>query len=700
MTMTSDTSIDIPIDFGIDPGIAAALLARSTEGVLVVGRAGRITAVNAAASGILGWAPGDLVGQDLTVVVPGVLKERHARLQAAFLDGPPAQRLMAERTDVTGVRRDGSEFPAQVSILRLDVAEDAWAACLFRDVTRQRATETLAQNLAVRNEMLANCVRSANIGVCVLSAEGADLCTLYANDAMVTLSGDPALDWRGHPPRFFQPNQEYRDMLGRLARNEEGQFEAQLIDWRGREHFHIVSLFVMDDNRVGGRVRVAVHQDVTELRQIERLAREAGRFDPLTLLPGRALLEDRIAMRIEQDLVPFAVVQIDVTNLQQINAVFGHTFGDATLKAFAERLVQVLDWVDIIARVGSTRFATLIPILPEEDAFQTLLGRVRRILGESLDALGATIRVSGVLGVAWHPDHDATPEGLLRKADMACEAAQLLGDSAWQAFHPDMEADVRHRLEIIDRSRDALAANEFFLVFQPQLDLTRGAVSGVEALIRWRMRDGRMIPPISFIEIAEQTGFITDLGHWVMVNACKAAARVRRAMGRPVRVGVNVSALQFQGQDLAAFVAAAKRDADDGGVPLDIEITETSVLRNLEETGAMLERIRAGGDTVSIDDFGCGYSSLSHLAELPADRIKLDKHFAGRLGVDPRSDRLVQGMVTLCRELGFTTLLEGVETEAQLRRARDLGITEVQGYHIARPMPEEALVEWLREREP
>ena len=436
---------------------------------------------------------------------------------------------------------------------------------------------------------------------------------------------------------------------------------------------------------------MALFEEVTDRRAAEASAMERAMLDPLTDLPNRQLFERRTIAALA-DLGPGglvngagpAVMMVDLDRFKVVNDTLGHPVGDGLLRLVAKRLRSVLRQPDIIARLGGDEFALLISPAPDPDHLQRLAKRIVDVVGRPYLVEGHLINIGASIGVAVSPSDGREHAQLLRSADLALYASKKAGRSTWTFFEPAMDvcAMARRMLEI--DLRRALPMREFALHFQPQIDLEQDAVVGFEALLRWQSPERGLVSPADFIPLAEEIGLIVPLGEWVIQEAC------REAMKWPdsISVAVNVSPHQFA--DTARLLTVVEAALVSSGLPghrLEIEITESVLLRNEQTVLATLHRLREMHVRVAMDDFGTGYSSLSQLHSFPFDKIKIDRSFVKDRGDIAGQNAIIRAITALGVSLGMETIAEGVETTGQLDRIRAEGCKSVQGYLFSRPVP-------------
>lgn len=440
--------------------------------------------------------------------------------------------------------------------------------------------------------------------------------------------------------------------------------------------------------RFDGECWHAVARDVSEQKRLERSAIH----DPLTGLPNRALLIDRLGHaldRLERRDGPVSVLFIDLDDFKAVNDTRGHETGDEILVAAAERLRSTVRAGDTVGRLGGDEFVVVAEDLRSESEGVALAGRIVEAFGEPLGeeevVTGASV---GIVTVS--PDHLSTPEQVLREADTAMYRAKAGGRGRYELFDEAMRADVDERVRLAGDLRRALARDELGLVYQPLVSLADGAVVGCEALLRWYHPDRGVVAPRTFVPLAEQNGLILAIGDWVLEQACLQAATWRRA-GRDLTVSVNISPGQLAQPDFARRVGEIARYAGLPAQCLCLELVEATVAHQPDRIGDALRDLRSRGVRIALDDFGKGATSLAHFRALPLDVVKLDRSFVSGLGDGGATRAIVAALVSLASELGMTVIAEGVEAEDQLCELRELGCSHVQGFWFGRPAPPDLL---------
>ena len=430
---------------------------------------------------------------------------------------------------------------------------------------------------------------------------------------------------------------------------------------------------------------VAIYEDITERHRAEESIAHMARHDALTDLPNRVLLREKMAeglARVEAQGETMAVFYLDLDNFKAINDTLGHAIGDRLLGAIAERVRGAVGEGDTVARLGGDEFAVLQCNATARGA-EVLARSLVEILSEPVIIDEQEINTGVSIGVAMAPQDGTAADHLMKCADLALYRAKAEGRGTFRFFEQDMDARIQARRALELDLRHALAAGEFSLVYQPQINLATNELIGMEALLRWTHAERGAVPPSEFIPLAEEMGLIVPLGEWVLRHACAEAARWPGA----IKVAVNLSPVQFRNRSLVATVTHALAAARLPPRRLELEITEAVLLQDDEAIVSMLHQLRALGVRISMDDFGTGYSSLSYLRSFPFDKIKIDRSFIKDIERNRDSASIIRAIASLGASLGIETTAEGIETVEQLELVRRAGCTEMQGYLVSAPRP-------------
>jgi len=411
--------------------------------------------------------------------------------------------------------------------------------------------------------------------------------------------------------------------------------------------------------------------------------------DALTRLPNRLLLEDRIGQAIgscRRTGARCAVLFVDLDRFKSVNDSLGHFVGDELLRTIAERLHGAVRAEDTVSRLGGDEFVVLLRQVEGDDDVAGVARKIADLVGAAVQVERRELSVTASIGAAIFPEHGANTQTLITNADAAMYHVKKSGRNGFQIFRPTMSTFFPDRLALEHDLRKALERREFELHYQPKVGVASGGLSGMEALLRWRHPTRGLVHPGEFIPLSEETGLIVPLGQWVLREACRQNRAWQRQGLPPLRVAVNISAVQLRHDDLADHVLLALRESGLEARYLEVEITESVVMQNASGAVLMLDRLSALGVHLAVDDFGTGYSSLSYLKRLPIDTLKIDQSFIRDLSIDHSDAVIVEAIVALAHSLKLQAVAEGVEDKVQLRFLQSLGVDQYQGFLYSKPL--------------
>ena len=445
---------------------------------------------------------------------------------------------------------------------------------------------------------------------------------------------------------------------------------------------------------------VAIVQDISERKRAEDHIRRQASTDALTGLPNRTVFFDHMTMAIASSArygKRFAVLFVDLDRFKDVNDSLGHMVGDELLKKVGKRLKDSIRAMDTVARFGGDEFTIILPEMSRSHDAAIFAEKILERLSRAFTIDEQELFIGASIGITVYPDDADDEITLLRNADMAMYRAKDEGRNNYCFFSPEMSASATHRMQMEVDLRHALANDELFLVYQPIIGVAEGKVTGMEALVRWDHPEHGLVGPDEFITLAEETGLIGPIGEWVLANACKQASAWIAEDLSPLKLSVNVSSLQLKyglsGETISQQLA-------ESGLPpasLTIEITESLLMGDSPEALALMSTIQDLGISLSIDDFGTGFSALSYLKRIPADYVKIDRSFVISLTEDPRDQAMVSAIVSLAHSMGFQVVVEGVETAEQLAFVKPLQCGFVQGYFYSKPLTADEFQEYVKD---
>jgi diguanylate cyclase (GGDEF)-like protein/PAS domain S-box-containing protein len=615
--------------------------------------------------------------------------------QAAYEEIAPNVERVLRGENVTYERtiRDarGETRVLEVS-LRPHTAPDGMPLAAFvmiHDITRHRDAERRVRESEERLRKFADASRA---GI-VFHDEGR---ITDCNEALLALVGYTYGEMMGSEVINYVVPARREEALEHVRTGYERPYESEVLHKDGRV------IPVEFEGRVmpldGKIYRLSIVRDIRRRKQAEARIDFLAHHDLLTGLPNRALLLERLEFVLASARrrgTRAAVLFIDLDNFKVVNDSLGHAAGDALLQAVARRITGELREVDVVSRHGGDEFLVVLPDVEDEQGPVPVAEKLLAAISEPIDLDGQSVSVSPSIGIAVFPRDGEKPEDLIRNADAAMYLAKERGRSNHQFFNKGLAESAQRAFTLETRMREAIKAGTFLLHYQPQVRVDDGAVIGVEALIRWPQKDGQWIEPNEFIPVAEQRGLIRTIGRWVLREACRQNRAWQDAGLAPLPVAVNLSPVEFRQKD---FVDDVKRVLEETGLEarwLAFELTEGMLMGDLVEMARTLEGLKNLGVQLAIDDFGTGHSSLMHLKRFPIDKLKIDRTFVRDMPGDADDMAITGAVIDLARNMGITSIAEGVDRLDQLEFLRARGCDEAQGHLFCRAMPPEELAGWI-----
>lgn len=581
-----------------------------------------------------------------------------------------------------------------VSIVREEDDTPDYFISVIEDIdSRKKAEEKLREAAAV--------FRSTGEGVIITDTSGS---ILDVNDAFTQITGYAREEVIGLNPRALKSGRHdedfYQDMWTRLEQSGHWHGEVWNRAKDGTVYPEILTISAVESDNGELEGYVGVFADISSLKATEARLDHLAHHDPLTDLPNRLLFRDRLIhslANVKRYGTKVAVVFFDVDRFKNINDTLGHSMGDRLLVEIAKRIKQVTRQDDTLGRISGDEFCLLLEGLHSVNEAAPVIEKLSLALAEPFNLEGRTLHVSASIGVAICPDNSEEADALLSFADAAMYEAKEAGRNTYRFYTKEMTEQALEHSFVQSAIRDALDQQQFYLVYQPQVDLKSGRLVGLESLLRWNHPERGLIPPASFIPIAEQSGLIRELGVWILYTACRQA-RAWLDEGREFgRLFVNVAGPQLHETD---FPQQVRECLEETGMPpqnLGLEVTEGFVMRASKHAIEVLGELKAMGIELAIDDFGTGYSSLSYLKQLPIDKLKIDKSFVQDIPTDKNDMAIAEAVIAMGRALDLRVIAEGVENSDQANFLGRKGCQEAQGYLFSRPKPPREIEEWMRQ---
>jgi diguanylate cyclase (GGDEF)-like protein/PAS domain S-box-containing protein len=662
------------------------LFEQSSEGILLSTLDGRILDANQKWLKMFGYEEDELASLRLS--------QLHPEESQAMIRQSKNELLIRGSSHYTPVclRKNGDAFLSEISASVIEYQGKRLIQSIERDITEKKETEDWLKKLSMA-------VEQSPVSVIITDTNGN---IEYTNAHFEKVTGYSRQEVLGKNPRFLKSNEtsdeDYKQLWETISsgREWEGEFHNKRKDgslyW---ESGHISPIF----NEQGEITHyLGVKENVTLKKEYEERILQQAHYDALTGLPNRFLVTDRLKQAIAQSVrnrSSMALMYIDLDDFKKVNDTMGHQAGDTILIDAAQRLRYMIREGDTVGRLGGDEFVVVLGQISAYADAEIVAEKILRAFNKPFMLDNVEIVLTTSIGIAMYPHDSQDEQQLMRNADTAMYRSKDEGRNTYNFFDESMKTEVLRRLEVEHQLRYALSKNEFYMTFQPIMDLVSGATSGAEALIRWNNPELGMVAPDEFIPLAEQTGLINEIGRFVLHESCNAMQRINEITGENYYLAINISPHQFRKNDFVSQVRAA---LDETGFPadlLEIEITEGLLLQMNETINKAFHQLHDMGIKFSMDDFGTGYSSLSYLRNFPFDVLKIDRTFIGDLSNNPEDKALISATIAMARNLGLTVIGEGVEDATQLGILREEACQRAQGYLFSHPMTEPDFINWI-----
>jgi diguanylate cyclase (GGDEF)-like protein/PAS domain S-box-containing protein len=676
--------------------LQSAALEAAANAIVITDSRGTILWVNHAFTTMTGYGQEDVLGKNPRLLKSGEQPASHYEdLWSTITSGK------VWNGEIVNRRKDGTTYTEEMTITPVRNAGDpanGYYIAIKQDITERKKIE---EALRQAEEKYRAIFEDAVVGIFRSTPEGryidvnpsmARMLGYHSPDELVTSITDISRQVYVDPHRRV----ELKRLLGEqgMVKN----FECAVYRKDGSTMWFSANMRAVFEDGVLVRYE-GTNEDITSRKVAEEQVLYLAYYDALTGLPNRTLLQDRLAKalasaRRRKDKV--AILFLDLDRFKNINDSLGHSVGDLLLQEVAVRLKTWARDQDTVARVGGDEFLIVLNAIKEVGDAAVAAERLMDAMTAEFVVQGRSLSVSCSLGISIFPEHGADGETLIKNADAAMYSAKDIGRNNFQFFTADMNAQAVERLTLESSLRLALEKKEFFLAYQPQMDIDSGRITGLEALLRWQHPELGLVPPDRFIRIAENSGLIMPIGEWVLRTACSQARKWQAEGLVAVPVAVNVSAVQFRQEGFCELIGRVLTETGLAAQYLELELTESLLLSNAHVTFSVLRDLRAMGLKLAIDDFGTGYSSLSYLKHFPVSKLKIDRSFIRDVAVNPDDAAITTAIISMAKSLSLKVIAEGVEDEAQMSFLRAHHCDEIQGYYFSKPLAVDQVAEKLR----
>ena len=663
-----------------------AIIETTNEGYWVTDMHGNFLEVNSAFCQMSGYTEDEL----LTMKIPDIEAQ----------ESPQETKKHIETIITTGSdsfetkhrRKNGEIYDVEITTTFLTINGGRFFV-FIRDVTERKKNESNLQLSAKVFSTMKDGVVITDTTQKIINANNA-FCnnTGYTLDELI--GQKPSMLSSGWHDRKF-----YSDMWKQI--NETGQWRGEIIDRRKNGELYTTETSIVSIKNKEGIIThyIAVSSDITLKKEQEKVINNLAYYDGLTKLPNRVFFEERFNHKIavaKRKNINIALFFIDLDNFKIINDTFGHLIGDKFLENAAQRLKNIMREEDIVGRFGGDEFTIMIEDFATASSLGTIASKIVDRFNQPFSFNSHEFFSGASFGISVYPENGKTYHELMKAADTAMYHVKSSGKSGYEFYSKPMGEIVSERMIFNSNLRTALANNEFHLVYQPKVDITLNRVYGIEALLRWNNPSLGFIPPDKFIPILEENGLIYEIGLWIIEQALSDTKKFHDLGFNDLSISINISYIQLENDDFLEDLGRIVEKVGISGKNIELEITETQIMNNIEAALVKLKEITSYGIKISIDDFGTGYSSLSYLKKLPADTIKIDKSFV--LDIDKNEDdrSIVQAIIALSKSLNKSVIAEGSETQTHIDILKELGCSKVQGYFYSKPLSYEEFISYIK----
>ena len=676
--------------------LLAAIVDSSQDAIISHGLDGVISSWNKGAERLFGYTAEETIGRHISLIIPADCPH-----EEAWIVGQLKLVQKVEHFETVRVRKDGTQIDISITVSPIRDASGriVGASKLARSITERKQAE---QALRQAEEKYRAIFEQSVVGMFQVASDGrpvsvnrafAEMHGYDSPEQLLAEVSNVALQI------FVDPKQmdKLEHVLDNTGTVRGAEVEVQRRD--GTRRFVRANVRAVRD-KVGNIVlREGAVEDITDRKVAEDRIQFLAYYDVLTGLPNRTLFEDRMGKALagaSRQKRKIALLFLDLDGFKIINDSLGHSFGDLLLQEVAERLKKWSREQDTIARLGGDEFLIMLTQITDVPDVAVATERLMDAMTAGFVVEGHSFNMSCSIGVSIFPENGTDCETLIKNADAAMYGAKADGRNNFRFFTEEMNTQAVERLALESSLRSALARNQLFLMYQPQMDIATGRIAGLEALLRWRHPELGLVPPDKFIRIAEHSGLIVPIGEWVLRTACHQAKKWQDEALPAVSVAVNVSAVQFRQRGFCQLIRSVLQDTGLAPQYLELELTESLLLANAEVTLSVLKELKSMGITLAIDDFGTGYSSFSYLRQFKVSKLKIDRLFIRDVAVNANDAAITTAIIGMAKSLKIKVIAEGVEDEAQMSFLRAHQCDEIQGYYFSKPLTVDKVADKLR----